>query len=223
MVDVDPTAGGGSDPGGATGQQRPLLVVTAFAEDAVHLVDVVARAHVGYVAAPGTIAWPRGVAATLTMVAVSAWKSSDAGHGVHLFAGRGASWCPTRVVGSSGPVGAGDGQLNRPYGLRLTTNGAALVLTDLGNQRVSVFRAGDGAFIRHVVTGMELVEDVEECKGGWLAVACDSDTVWVVSPSGDRRWPLDRELRQPAAVAWVPGLGAVVREAFHGIVVRYVC
>jgi hypothetical protein len=41
-----------------------LLLVTDAGHDAVHVIDVAGRAHVGYVAAPGTIAGPRGVAAT---------------------------------------------------------------------------------------------------------------------------------------------------------------
>ena len=40
-----------------------LLLVTAAGHDAVHVINVGSRTHVGYVAAPGTIAGPRGVAA----------------------------------------------------------------------------------------------------------------------------------------------------------------
>ena len=40
-----------------------LLLVTDAGHDAVHVIDVGSRTHVGYVAAPGTIAGPRGVAA----------------------------------------------------------------------------------------------------------------------------------------------------------------
>ena len=41
----------------------PLLLVTDAGHDAVHVIDVVGRVRAGYVAAPGTIAGPRGVAA----------------------------------------------------------------------------------------------------------------------------------------------------------------
>jgi hypothetical protein len=47
-----------------------LLLVTDAGHDAVHVIDVVGRAHVGYVAAPGTIAGPRGVAGRGSLAAV---------------------------------------------------------------------------------------------------------------------------------------------------------
>ena len=52
-----------------------LLLVTDAGHDAVHVIDVARQVHVGYVAAPGTIAGPRGVAARGSLVTVSAWKS----------------------------------------------------------------------------------------------------------------------------------------------------
>jgi hypothetical protein len=51
-----------------------LLLVADAGHGAVHVIDVAGRAHVGYVAAPGTIAGPRGVAARGSLVAVSAWR-----------------------------------------------------------------------------------------------------------------------------------------------------
>ena len=53
-----------------------LLLVSDWGHDAVHIVDVVSRTHVGYVAAPRTIAGPCGVAASgaASLVAISTWK-----------------------------------------------------------------------------------------------------------------------------------------------------
>jgi hypothetical protein len=51
-----------------------LLLLTDAGHDAVHVIDVVSRVHAGYVAAPGTIAGPRGVAAKGSLVAVSTWS-----------------------------------------------------------------------------------------------------------------------------------------------------
>jgi hypothetical protein len=51
-----------------------LLLLTDAGHDAVHVINVAGRVHVGYVAAPGTIAGPRGVAARGSLVAVSAWR-----------------------------------------------------------------------------------------------------------------------------------------------------
>ena len=52
-----------------------LLLVTdsceTFDRDAVHVIDVVSGTHMGYVAAPGTITLPRGVATQKSLAAVS--------------------------------------------------------------------------------------------------------------------------------------------------------
>ena len=47
---------------GSTAAER-LLVVTDAGNRAVHVIDVIHAKHVGYVAAPGSIDEPRGVAA----------------------------------------------------------------------------------------------------------------------------------------------------------------
>ena len=151
----------------------PLLLVTDAGHDAVHVIDVVGRVHAGYVAAPGTIAGPRGVAARGSVVAVSAWEEWDSGdHVVCLFEGSKGSWTAVRVVagGFGGPGGA-DGQLNGPLGLRLAGDGTGLVVADERNRRVTMFRVDDGSFVRHVATRLIYPWDVEECEGGWL-VAC---------------------------------------------------
>jgi DNA-directed RNA polymerase beta subunit len=55
-----------------------LLLLTDAGHNAVHIIDVAGRAHMGYVAAPGTISGPRGVAARGSLVvAVSAWRGYE--------------------------------------------------------------------------------------------------------------------------------------------------
>jgi hypothetical protein len=211
----------------------PLLLVSDFGNDAVHVIDVDARVHAGYVAAPGRVAGPRGVAAKGTKVAVSAWKKYDSGdHVVHLFEGSGARWVRVRVVaGGFGRPGGADGQLNVPYGLRFTCDGAELVVADNYNKRVSVFRVEDGTFARHVATGMSGPMDVEECEGGWLVACIVAHTVELVGVcvggsdgdggGGGGAAKLGRygtgigQFATPGALALVPGLGLIVREA-HG-------
>jgi hypothetical protein len=55
---------------------RLLLLTDDAGHNAVHVIDVVDRGHVGYVAAPGTIAGPRGVAVRGSLAAVSAGEKS---------------------------------------------------------------------------------------------------------------------------------------------------
>jgi hypothetical protein len=52
----------------------------------------------------------------------------------------GWQWVPIRVVaGEFGRPGAADGQLQRPHGLRYTTDGSGLVVADGDNGRVNLF------------------------------------------------------------------------------------
>jgi hypothetical protein len=204
-----------------------LLLLTDAGHDAVHVIDVAGRVHVGYVAAPGTIAGPRGVAARGSIVAVSAWKDSDSGdHTVQVFEGSGAMWTALRVVagGFEGP-GRADGQLEYPYGLRFTGDGTGLAVVDFLNGRVSLFCVEDGSFVQHLgATRVGSPYDVEECEGGWLVASLGSHTIEFVGGgvdggrvgrprlgkfgSGDGEFIL-----APSALAIVPGLGLVVRDA----------
>ncbi len=204
-----------------------LLLLTDAGHDAVHVIDVAGRVHAGYVAAPGTIAGPRGVAARGSLVAVSAWTEGVSGeHVVRMFEGSGAMWTAIRVVGGGfeGP-GSADGQLDRPRGLRFTGDGTGLAVANRGNGRVSVFRVEDGSFARHVATGLSHPFDVEECEGGWLVACWGSHAIEFVG--GDvggggvgrarlGKWGSgDGEFNSLSALARVPGLGLVVREILN--------
>jgi len=217
---------------------RPLLLVADAGNDAVHLVDVVARTHVGYLAFPGSIAGPRGVAASGTspLVAVSAWKSYGSGeHVVVVYKGDGVVWEVVRVIGGGfGGPGSRDGQLKIPWGLRFrfSGDGFAICVADYGNDRASVLRVGDGRFVRHMATGLSSPHDVEEVEGGWLVACWDSDSVEFVGdgvggdgggggrPSlgkaGGGSGSEDGELYGPIALVVVAGLGLVVREWHKG-------
>ncbi len=79
--------------GGDCSSARPLLLVPDAGHDAVHLVDVLTRTHAGYLASPGSIPGPRGVAATGEVVTwgggwaaiiVGGWKVQASHHGVPL-------------------------------------------------------------------------------------------------------------------------------------------
>ncbi len=199
-----------------------LLLLTDAGHDAVHVIDVAGRVHAGYVAAPGTIAGPRGVAARGSLVAVSAWKKWSSGdHVVRVFEGSGARWIAVRVVaGGFGGPGDADGQLDEPLGLRFSCDGTGLAVADAANRRVSVFRVEDGSFVRHVATGLSGPYDVEECQGGWLVACLSSHTIEFVGGGvgGDGRGRArlggngHGDFNFPSALALVPGVGLAVRE-----------
>jgi hypothetical protein len=165
-------------------------------------------------------------------VAVSAWREVGSGdHVVVVYRGSGALWEAVRVIGGGfGGPGLCDGQFSMPYGVRFSRDGSAICVADYWNNRASVFRVGDGGFVRHMATGLWAPYDVEEVEGGWL-VACGSshNVVFVgdgVGGDGGGRPSLgkagggngngDGEFWCPSALAIVPGLGLVVRESGYG-------
>ncbi len=216
--------------GSSSSSARPLLLVTDAGANAVHVVDVVVRSHMGYLASPGSISGPRGVAASgvSPLVAVSAWKRVDSGdHVVVVYRGSGAVWEAVRVIGGGfGRPGSRDGQLRMSYGLRFSSDGSGVCVADYGNNRASMFRVGDGGFVKHMARGLSGPYDVEEVEGGWLVACAGSDTVEFVGdgvdgdgggrPSlgmaGGGEGSGDGEFDVPTALAVVPGLGLVVRE-----------
>jgi hypothetical protein len=212
---------------------RALLLVTDAGADAVHLVDVVGRSHAGYLAPPGSIEGPRGVAASgaSPLVAVSTWMAPYSDHVVVVYRGSGVVWEVVRAIGGGfGGPGHHDGQLQWPMGLRFCGDGSRICVVEYGNSRVSVFRVDDGGFVGHMATGKRLNGpfDVEEVEGGWLVACRNSHRVEFVgevefvgdADGGDGdRWPSlgkcgrrDGEFWYPAALAVMPGLGLVVRE-----------
>lgn len=153
------------------------LLVTDAGHQAVHVVDAVNWVHVGYVATPGTIVGPRGVAARSSMAAVSAFEGTSRGdHVVHLFEGTWATWVPLRVIGIGG-YGPADHQFNEPDGLRFCSDGVGLVVSDTHNRRVSYFRVADGTLQQHLAVDIRCPYDVEECQGGWLVARLNADRI----------------------------------------------
>jgi hypothetical protein len=188
------------------------LLVTDDGHEAVHVIDVFRKVHVGYVAAPGTIANPRGVAAKGSLVAVGRGAHN---HAVRVFEGSGASWTVVRDVAASFHRLLG----HYPRGLRFTADGVGLMVTDASNNRVSVFRVEDGSFVRHFATGLLRPLDVEEdCDGGWLVACSVTHTVQFVDDGGQVRATLgsfgfgDGEFHAPSALAFVPGRCLVVKD-----------
>jgi hypothetical protein len=220
---------------GGSSSARPLLLVADHSHDALHIVDVVGQTHAGYLAPPGSIAGPRGVAASgaSPLVAVSAWKNILSDRGVvWVYRGSGGAspmWEAVRVIGAGfGGPGAADGQLMRPCGLRFSGDGLTMCVADTGNGRANMFRVGDGGLVRHIATDLRNPVDVEEVEGGWLVACLAPHSVefvsnrGVVGGAGGARPSLgkpgggygsgDGEFHRPSALAVVPGLGLVVRE-----------
>ena len=196
----------------STTHQPPLLLVTDAGHNAVHVVDVINRQHVGYVAAPGTLPGPRGVAVTRhggdagaalestqstqssaaspascsSMVAVSSWAMWDSGdHLVHLFRGGGTTWSHLRVCGAGfGAPGSAMGQLHRPYGVRFSPDGSQLAIADMGNCRV----------VMHSVHPRRCSSSSSSSGAGDGAAICGCSWSLVRIVSAACVWPYDVEV-----------------------------
>ena len=126
---------------------------------------------------------------------------------VRSFGGQGSgkgqyNWC----------VGSGDGQLYRPYAVRLLFDGSGVVVADQSNNRLCIFSMA-GAFLRSIAYDMPY--DVLECDGGasFIVTSWENNTVSKVSVatgavvpfgssgSGGEQWD------QPAALAVVGPVG----------------
>jgi len=97
-------------------------------------------------------------------------------------------------------------------GLRFTADGLKLIAADFGNDRVSVFCAEDGSFLRHIASRVVPL-DVEECAidgddGRAGVVVCHSGGLVAVVDAVVRRIDLDFNCH---ALARIPGVGLVVR------------
>jgi hypothetical protein len=195
------------------------LLVTDDGHEAVHVIDVFRKVHMGYVAAPGTISHPRGVTAKGSLVAVGMWGAHT--FAVRVFEGSGATWTVVRDVAASFQRVVGHArQFLYARGLRFTADGVGLVVTYPSDQRVSVFLLEDGSFVRDLATGLHRPVDVEEdCDGGWLVACSVTHTVQFVDDGGQVRATLgsfglgDGEFYIPLALALVPGIGLVVKDA----------
>jgi hypothetical protein len=194
-----------------------LLLLTDFGKSgfgAVHVIDVLRGAHVGYVATPGTIMWPESVTSRNSQAAVSCCNNNWPV--VCVFEGSGASnectWTPVRVIA----VG-----FDWLHNLRFSADGSRLVGWNVGDGRLSMFCAKNGSFLRHMALVKdkllhESLVDVEECEirpegdGGRAGmVICHSSGLVAVSGTNEKATRRDLDLNCHA-LALMPGLGLLV-------------
>lgn len=192
---------------GSTASTR-LLLATDRRHKAVHVVDVVRGEHAGFVAPPGTIEEPHAVAARGSKVAVSM------GREVRVYEGSDSRWEAVRTIWL--------GQYSFVHSLRFTGDGMSVVAgyhTHKSSGSVSIFRVTDGSFVQNLAKGLGVPYDVQECEGDVWAIL-DFRRHLIEFVGGGSGFPSklggygsgDGEFVFPTAMAFVPGLGLVVRE-----------
>jgi len=192
--------------------ETTLLLVTDTSKSgsgAIHVVDVVRGAHVGYVAAPGTIMYPRGVATQKSLAAVSCCDLGSSRCTVRVFeTSDAATWTAARVI----DLYPDSPRFSCPVGLRFAADGARLVVADFYESCVGIFRARDEASLCYIADASPM--DVEECGSEWL-VCCGSEVVAVVDNAPGAGAVVKRRHLgfYCTALAVVPGLGVVLRHS----------
>ena len=168
-----------------------LLLVCDDGKKCVHLVDVVAKKHMGYLEAPGARASPfRGVATCARDNSVALLL----GHVINLYSAKGQGWTLNRVITSSGRD-----TLLHPQGL--VWNGAMVFVAD--TQGVRIFLASGGS-CQGTIKSLRPVRGLQEMDDGIVVADSCGQLMqlhgWV---------PITRTEGCSVALAKVPGLGLV--------------
>jgi hypothetical protein len=216
--------------GGDEGPGVPLLLASITEKQVVIIMDLAKRRRVGLLAPPGAMKHPRAVQARGSLAAVACWDVRGHGgeHVVRLFESAGPdwmAWTPLRTLG--GGWGEAYGQFKRPSAMWFTRDGAGVLVADMDNFRVSLFGLADGAFVKHVVTGVGKPFDVVAGEGG-LLVCTDSRTIEFVGDGdgngtgGPHRTSFrGGDLEWPVRLVLVPSLGLVVSDVSEGKLVVF--
>ena len=153
---------------------RGTLLVAERYNDRVQEIDIDEGRHVRFIGL-NVLVKPDCVDSNESVIAVTETEP----HCVTLL-----SWSDESVLARFGGEGSRDGQLNRPRGLRLLSDGSGVVVADRGNDRLCLFSM-TGVFMRAVA--VTCPRDVVECDGGtaFLVANCDVGTVSKVKIAND--------------------------------------
>ncbi len=160
-------------------EDSPLLLVADSGNHVVRIMDALTGTHEGDLAPVGVLNYPRMIAASASVIAVSTWGDrTTEDHAIHIFNARGARE-RTRVLSSS---------LCCPFGVRIARFGRSVVVANFGNGTVVELCTTTGNVLQTVASELRAPYDVERCDGGWLVACGESHTVVLTEKD-----PEDRE------------------------------
>jgi hypothetical protein len=188
-----------------TSDAQALLLVSDPGQATVHIVDVVANRHLGYLGVHGALDDAGGVACARGRAAVACGKQ------LHMFKGDGTTWSPlwTREHEAS----------DWRTLVRFSHDGTEALVFSSQEQLPAVvaYDVGTGALLSRTVPTAYLLHsrgfDVCDC-GGWLFLTAGDDRVlYVAEPKGPTpvKVELLRSSSKLGALAMVPGAGVVAR------------
>ena len=200
----------------ATTPPYELLVVDNSLH-VVHVLDVVHDSHLGFLAPPGVMSEMYGLTAgnagTRAQVAILTDMHLAKG-AIHVYARDEASspWAVIRVISS-----APDFYLSGLVGLRFGPDGTTVCVansTKTGeSDQVCMFRISDGACVWSTAMTSQSPVDVEKVDGGWVVACWSTRTLrFLGDEPSDCGLVLPCADGLPVAMAYMPGLGLVVRE-----------
>ena len=216
----------------------PLLLVAHkhLGQGVVQVLDIWGRIDHGHLGAPIPTKWGLSIATNQhDMVAVNSYSAhgySDHVVRLRLYqknAETPVSWTPLRVLG--GGVGCPDHQLLWPEQVRFSQDGTRVCVIDSTNRRLSVFWACNGAFHKHISTGIREMAGLEAVHDGWVVSDREDSNVWFVADDGSdcsdgsdgittcaisvSTTGTQIEWDRPLDIVVVPGLGLLVEEFFR--------
>lgn len=200
-------------------EERPQLLMAEVGSGSVHVTDIIARRHLGYIKKSGAFVILGRVASHGDLVAVSVNDFGTLTGTVCVFRRAGKGWEPYRTMCQRG---------SRLLGMRFVNDGKTLLVTD--NHR-GVIWAQDPTvdtdeFTEYACRDLVQPLDVED-HGNGLAVFCVNSRV-VTFPGHAHHLSTSLELDPaplggftgmdvwntcPVAMAYVQGLGVLVRES----------
>jgi hypothetical protein len=187
---------------------RPLLLLAdAHGGGAIHVLNAVTQSQQGFLVAPGTIRYPRNVAARGSFVAVLSGRSNV----VVLHESSDCVWHLHKVLQP--------GLSTYVQSICFSWDGLALIVIDGGNC-YSAVRHVDVRTWRAVLSldVDRMVHEVQEEPKNTFVAATFFAGVVILQQAGHRLQEIQRYVISVNSAVMVPGLGLVVRESTNGCV-----
>ena len=182
------------------GTTTPLLLISNYTADAVHVVDVVTRTRRSM-----------GSKGPSSLIAVG---RVDAGHPIVLY-----RWSTSSKAWSNWR-GIGAGQVQWPRSLCFNADGSVLCVADTFGHCLSLFRVSDWHCTERLMTAGHNVTDMVEVEGGWVAASSLRRALLFIKSDRSAPRPLEVDLDgEVRGCALVPSVGIAATHGCSGVTI----